>query len=85
MLEAFVKLRSQRLQLHPRLQTVRRFRALPDEAVNAFFDVDERLFHGVASLGRAMDQGKISSDAPLCLMLWFQLREPSLNPGICAK
>lgn len=58
MLKSLVKLHSQRLQLHPRLQTVRRLRSLADDAVNVFFDVDERLFHGAASLGWQTRQSK---------------------------
>jgi hypothetical protein len=45
MFESPVKLQSGSLHLHPRLQSVRRLGATPDEAVNCFLDVDERLFH----------------------------------------
>ena len=52
MLESLVKLRAQRLQFQTRFQTVRRLGPLADDAINFFFDVDEGLFHGVASIGR---------------------------------
>ena len=37
---------------------IRRFRAPPDESVNLFLDVDERLFHGVFRVGRDAGQSK---------------------------
>jgi hypothetical protein len=51
MLESSMKLQSGSLHLHPRLQPVRRPCATPDEAVNLFLDVNERLFHSGFSIG----------------------------------
>ena len=64
MIERFVKLRTQRLQLHSRLQAVRRLRPPADEAVNLFLDVDERLFQGGSAIGRPAAQSKNSKPRP---------------------
>ena len=58
MFESLVKLRRRFLQLHSRPQAVRRLGATPDEAVNLFLDVDERLFHNVFSINRDAGQSK---------------------------
>ena len=45
MLESFVELQSGCLKLHSGFPSVGRLRPAANEAVNIFFDVDERLFH----------------------------------------
>lgn len=45
MFEAFVQLHCRFLQLHARRETVRPLGAPTDEAINLFFDVEQRLFH----------------------------------------
>ncbi len=40
-----VQLHRQGLQLHPALESVRRSGAAPDNPVDLFLDIDERLFH----------------------------------------
>ena len=52
--ESPVKLQSRCLHLHSRLQPIWRLRAPPDEAVNCFLDVDERLFHGGYRISRPL-------------------------------
>mgnify|MGYP001552938201 FL=1 len=52
MFETLVQLRGRGLQLHSRLQAVRRGRAPPDKAVNLFLDVDKWRFHNASSIGR---------------------------------
>ena len=47
MLESRVKLQSRCLKLHAGFPTIGRFRPPADKAVNLFFDVDERLIHGI--------------------------------------
>jgi hypothetical protein len=47
------------LQLHPRLEAVRRLRPPPHEAVDLFLDIDEGFFHGTASISRNCGEGKI--------------------------
>ncbi len=68
MLESLVKLRRRLLQLHSRLQTVRRLCPPADEAVNLFLDVDEGLFHDVASISCDIRQSKrlVRGAAPPC-------------------
>lgn len=58
MLESLVKFQSRRLHLHPRLQSVGRLGATPDEAVNLFLDVDKRLFHDGFRINRSAGQSK---------------------------
>ena len=58
MFEALVQLHRRFLQLHARRQTVRRLGAQTDETINLFFDVDERLFHVVVSIGWQRRQRK---------------------------
>lgn len=58
MFESFMKLCRRLLQLHPCLQADRRLSAPPDEAVNLFLKVDERLFHDAASISCDLGQSK---------------------------
>ena len=58
MLESIVKLQSRGLYLHPGFPAFGRLRSFTDEAVNFFFDVDKRLFHGDATVNPATAQGK---------------------------
>ena len=58
MFESLVKFESRRLHPHSSLQSIRRFDAPPDEAVNLFLDVDERLFHGGFRINRRAGQSK---------------------------
>ena len=62
MLECLVEFQSRGLHLHPGFQAIRRAGALADEAVDLFLDVDERLFHSVASISRDARQRKPPAD-----------------------
>ena len=68
--ESLVKLHRSLLQSHSSLPTVRRFRAPPDEAVNLFLDVDERLFHCLSRLDRDERQSKDSETKRAANGIW---------------
>lgn len=57
-MKTLVKFRPQRLQLHARFQAIRRLRPAPDESVNLFLNIYQRLFHGCTSLVRSAVQSK---------------------------
>ena len=80
MFESLVKFRSQCLQLHSRLPTVRRTGAPSDEAVNLLFDVDEWLFHGAASISGV--QRKCKPAENLLFHSWQRSHELLPQPAL---
>ena len=62
--ESHVKLCRRFLHLHARLQSIRRPGPAPDEAVNLFLNIDERLFHDAFRISRDFRQCKDADNDP---------------------